>query len=554
MSVDKKRPIYVVGHKNPDTDSICSAIAYANLKNLLNQDEEQIYVAGRAGAMNLETEFVLKKFQAESPVYIADVITQVKDMEIRETQGVSGNMSLKRAWEMMNKQAVVTLPITEEHKLKGLITISDIATAYMDVYDNKILSTAGTSYRNILDTLDGKMLIGNAEDDFTEGEVIIAAANPDMMEEYIHKGDMVILGNRYESQLCAIEMNAACIVVCMGAKVSLTIRKLAEEHGCHVITTPYDTFTVARLINQSMPISHFMKSERLITFHLKDRTEDIKEIMGKKRYRDFPILDKEDNYVGMISRRNLINAKKKQLILVDHNEESQAVDGIEFAEILEIIDHHRLCSLETMSPVFFRNEPVGCTATILYRIYRENGVEINRQIAGLLCSAILSDTLMYRSPTCTAVDRAAAEQLAQIAGIDPEQYAREMFAAGSNLGNKTPEEVFYQDFKKFTVGETSFGVGQINSMNGEELQQLKERLLPFMEQVEAGVDAVFFMLTDIMSESTELLFFGKRAKQMIENAFLVRSEDIREDHCCTLRNVVSRKKQVVPAIVGSLQQ
>lgn len=554
MSVDKKRPIYVVGHKNPDTDSICSAIAYANLKNLLNQDEEQIYVAGRAGAMNLETEFVLKKFQAESPVYIADVITQVKDMEIRETQGVSGNMSLKRAWEMMNKQAVVTLPITEEHKLKGLITISDIATAYMDVYDNKILSTAGTSYRNILDTLDGEMLIGNAEDDFTEGEVIIAAANPDMMEEYIHKGDMVILGNRYESQLCAIEMNAACIVVCMGAKVSLTIRKLAEEHGCHVITTPYDTFTVARLINQSMPISHFMKSERLITFHLKDRTEDIKEIMGKKRYRDFPILDKEDNYVGMISRRNLINAKKKQLILVDHNEESQAVDGIEFAEILEIIDHHRLCSLETMSPVFFRNEPVGCTATILYRIYRENGVEINRQIAGLLCSAILSDTLMYRSPTCTAADRAAAEQLAQIAGIDPEQYAREMFAAGSNLGNKTPEEVFYQDFKKFTVGETSFGVGQINSMNGEELQQLKERLLPFMEQVEAGVDAVFFMLTDIMSESTELLFFGKRAKQMIENAFLVRSEDIREDHCCTLRNVVSRKKQVVPAIVGSLQQ
>lgn len=554
MSVDKKRPIYVVGHKNPDTDSICSAIAYANLKNLLNEDEEQVYVAGRAGAMNLETEFVLKKFQAESPVYIADVMTQVKDMEIRETQGVSGSMSLKRAWEMMNEQAVVTLPITEERKLKGLITISDIATAYMDVYDNKMLSTAGTSYQNILDTLDGEMLIGNAEDDFTEGEVIIAAANPDMMEEYIHKGDMVILGNRYESQLCAIEMNAACIVVCMGAKVSLTIRKLAEEHGCHVITTPYDTFTVARLINQSMPISHFMKSERLITFHLKDRTEDIKEIMGKKRYRDFPILDKEDNYVGMISRRNLINAKKKRLILVDHNEESQAVDGIEFAEILEIIDHHRLCSLETMSPVFFRNEPVGCTATILYRIYRENGVEISRQIAGLLCSAILSDTLMYRSPTCTAADRAAAEQLAQIAGINPEEYAREMFAAGSNLGNKTPEEVFYQDFKKFTVGETSFGVGQINSMNSEELLQLKERLLPFMEQVEAGVDAVFFMLTDIMSESTELLFFGKRAKQMIENAFLVRSEDIREDHCCTLRNVVSRKKQVVPAIVGSLQQ
>lgn len=553
MSVEKKRPIYVVGHKNPDTDSICSAIAYANLKNILKKDEDQLYVAGRAGAMNPETEFVLKKFQVEAPVYISDVMTQVRDMEIRETKGVPGSLSLKRAWEMMKDQGVFTLPITEDDHLQGLITITDIATAYMDVYDNKRLSTANTSYKNILDTLDGTMLIGNEEDYFDNGEVIIAAANPDMMEEYIHKGDMVILGNRYESQLCAIEMNAGCIVVCMGAKVSLTIKKLAEERGCHVISTPYDTFTVARLINQSMPISYFMKSERLITFQLKDRTEDIKDIMGKKRYRDFPILNKEEKYVGMISRRNLMNAKKKELILVDHNEETQAVNGIEFAEILEIIDHHRLRSLETMGPVFFRNEPVGCTATILYRIYRENGVEIDKQTAGLLCSAIISDTLMYRSPTCTAVDRAAAERLAEIAGINVEEYAREMFSAGSDLENKQADEIFYQDFKTFNVGETTFGVGQINSMNSDELQQIKQKLIPFMEQVDAGVDALFFMLTDIMTESTEMLFFGKRAKQMIEEAFFVRTEDIIDEHSCILREVVSRKKQVVPAIVGSLQ-
>ena len=553
MSVDKKRPIYVVGHKNPDTDSICSAIAYANLKNILNKDEEQMYVAARAGAMNPETEYVLKKFLADSPVYISDVMTQVRDMEIRETKGVPGSLSLKRAWEMMNHQGVFTLPITENDELQGLITVSDIATAYMDVYDNKILSTSNTSYKNILDTLDGTMLIGDENDYFSEGEVIIAAANPDMMEEYIHKGDMVILGNRYESQLCAIEMNAGCIVVCMGAKVSLTIKKLAEERGCHVISTPYDTFTVARLINQSMQISHFMKSEGLLTFHLKDRTEDIKDIMGKKRYRDFPILNKQDKYVGMISRRNLINARKKQLILVDHNEATQAVNGIEFAEILEIIDHHRLRSLETIGPVFFRNEPVGCTATILYRIYRENNVEIDKQTAGLLCSAIISDTLMYRSPTCTAVDRAAAERLAEIAEINVEEYAREMFSAGSDLENKQADEIFYQDFKTFNVGEVSFGVGQINSMNSDELQLIKEKLIPFMAQVNAGVEAVFFMLTDIMTESTEMLFFGKRAKQMIEEAFFVRTEDIIDEHSCILRNVVSRKKQVVPAIVGSLQ-
>ena len=552
MNAEKKRPVYVVGHKNPDTDSICSAIAYANLKNILSNGAQN-YIAGRAGAMNPETEFVLKKFKIDSPQYIAHVMTQVRDMEIRETDGVPGSMSLKRAWEMMRDLGVVTLPVTEDNKLKGLITISDIATAYMDVYDNKMLSTAASSYKNILDTLDGEMIVGDEEGYFDSGEVVIATANPDVLEDYIHPGDMVVLGNRYESQLCAIEMNAAVLLVSMDSKVSITIKKLAEERGCRVISTPYDTFTVARLLNQSMPISYFMKSENLITFDIKDRTEDIKDIMGKKRHRDFPVLDKEGNYIGMISRRNLINAKKKQLILVDHNEESQAVDGIEDADILEIIDHHRLGSLETLGQVFFRNEPVGCTATILERMYRENNVEITKPIAGLLCSAIISDTLMFRSPTCTSIDRGTAERLAAIAEINIEEHAKEMFSAGSDLKDKTADEIFYQDFKKFAVSDTTFGVGQINSMNDEELLEIKNKLIPYMENAEIDVDAIFFMLTDIMKESTEMLFFGKRAKQMIEEAFLVRTEDIKDEHSCILRNVVSRKKQVVPAIVGSLQ-
>ena len=552
MNAEKKRPVYVVGHKNPDTDSICSAIAYANLKNILSNGAQN-YIAGRAGAMNPETEFVLKKFKIDSPQYIAHVMTQVRDMEIRETDGVPGSMSLKRAWEMMRDLGVVTLPVTEDNKLKGLITISDIATAYMDVYDNKMLSTAASSYKNILDTLDGEMIVGDEEGYFDSGEVVIATANPDVLEDYIHPGDMVVLGNRYESQLCAIEMNAAVLLVSMDSKVSITIKKLAEERGCRVISTPYDTFTVARLLNQSMPISYFMKSENLITFDIKDRTEDIKDIMGKKRHRDFPVLDKEGNYIGMISRRNLINAKKKQLILVDHNEESQAVDGIEDADILEIIDHHRLGSLETLGPVFFRNEPVGCTATILERMYRENNVEITKPIAGLLCSAIISDTLMFRSPTCTSIDRGTAERLAVIAEINIEEHAKEMFSSGSDLKDKTADEIFYQDFKRFAVSDTTFGVGQINSMNDEELMEIKNKLIPYMEKAEIDVDAIFFMLTDIMKESTEMLFFGKRAKQMIEEAFLVRTEDIKDEHSCILRNVVSRKKQVVPAIVGSLQ-
>ena len=549
MEKDKTRPVYIIGHKNPDTDSICSALAYAYLKNHL---EGGGYIAARAGQLNQETQYVLNFFQAEAPVYVADVMTQVKDIEIRKTAGVRGNLSLKQAWNLMRELGVVTLPVTNERKLEGLITIGDIATSYMDVYDSKILSTANTQYRNIVDTLEGTMLIGSDEDYYNRGKVLIAAANPDLMEDYIEEGDLVILGNRYESQLCAIEMRAGCIIVCEGAKVSLTIKKLAEEHQCVVISTPHDTFTAARLINQSMPIQYFMKSKDLTVFNVSEKTEDIKEIMGQKRYRDFPIVDKEENYVGMISRRNLLNLKRKKLILVDHNEESQAVDGIEYAEILEIIDHHRIGSLETMSPVFFRNQPLGCTATIMYQMYQEKGVEIPRKIAGLLCSAIISDTLMFRSPTCTAVDKAAAENLSFIAGIEIEELAIDMFSAGSNLGARTPKEIFYQDFKRFSVNGIEFAVGQINSMNTIELGEIREKLLPYLETAykEIGLNMIFFMLTNIVKETTELLCYGQNADSLVREAFQLSEESDTYE----LKGLVSRKKQLIPALVSVIQQ
>ncbi len=549
MEKDKTRPVYIIGHKNPDTDSICSALAYAYLKNHL---EGGGYIAARAGQLNQETQYVLNFFQAEAPVYVADVMTQVKDIEMRKTAGVRGNLSLKQAWNLMRELGVVTLPVTNERKLEGLITIGDIATSYMDVYDSKILSTANTQYRNIVDTLEGTMLIGSDEDYYNRGKVLIAAANPDLMEDYIEEGDLVILGNRYESQLCAIEMRAGCIIVCEGAKVSLTIKKLAEEHQCVVISTPHDTFTAARLINQSMPIQYFMKSKDLTVFNVSEKTEDIKEIMGQKRYRDFPIVDKEENYVGMISRRNLLNLKRKKLILVDHNEESQAVDGIEYAEILEIIDHHRIGSLETMSPVFFRNQPLGCTATIMYQMYQEKGVEIPRKIAGLLCSAIISDTLMFRSPTCTAVDKAAAENLSSIAGIEIEELAIDMFSAGSNLGARTPKEIFYQDFKRFSVNGIEFAVGQINSMNTIELGEIREKLLPYLETAykEIGLNMIFFMLTNIVKETTELLCYGQNADSLVREAFQLSEESDTYE----LKGLVSRKKQLIPALVSVIQQ
>lgn len=549
MEKDLTRPVYIIGHKNPDTDSICSALAYAYLKNQVHGGG---YIAARAGQLNQETQYVLNFFQAEAPVYVADVMTQVKDIEIRKTEGVRGNLSLKQAWNLMRQLGVVTLPITKERKIEGLITIGDIATAYMDVYDSKILSTANTQYKNIVETLEGRLLIGSEEDYYNRGKVLIAAANPDLMEDYIEEGDLVILGNRYESQLCAIEMRAGCIIVCEGAKVSITIRKLAEEHNCVVISTPYDTFTAARLINQSMPIQYFMKSENLTIFNVSEKTEDIKEIMGQKRYRDFPIVDKDENYVGMISRRNLLNLKRKQLILVDHNEGSQAVDGIEFAEILEIIDHHRIGSLETMSPVFFRNQPLGCTATIMYQMYQERNVEIPKKIAGLLCSAIISDTLMFRSPTCTAVDKAAAEDLAEIAGIEIEELAIDMFSAGSNLGSRSAKEIFYQDFKRFSVNGVEFAVGQINSMNAIELGEIREKLMPYLEEAykEVGLNMIFFMLTNIVKETTELLCYGPNSDSLAREAFqLPEDSDSYE-----LKGLVSRKKQLIPALVSVIQQ
>ena len=542
-------PVYVIGHKNPDTDSICSAVAYAELKNLLYGGG---YCAARAGQINQETQYVLNYFQAQAPIYVADVMTDVTDIEIRKTQGVTGDISLKKAWNMMRALGVVTLPITENQRLQGLITIGDIANAYMDVYDNCILSVAKTPYKNILETLDAELLLGDINATYDKGEVVIAAANPDVMEEYIHEGDMVILGNRYESQLCAIEMNAACIIVCMGSKVSKTIQKLAQEHNCSIIVTPHDTFTVARMINQSMPISHFMKRENLVTFKVNEKTEDIKGIMGQKRYRDFPILDLDGNYIGMISRRNLLNLRKKRVILVDHNEASQTVDGIAFADIMEIIDHHRIGTLETLEPVYFRNQPVGCTATIIYQMYQENGVKISKKIAGLLMAAIISDTLMFRSPTCTSIDRMAAEKLSDICGVEIEEFAIDMFSAGSDMSSRTPKEIFNQDKKKFQVGDHSFIVAQINSMNAIELEEVKEKLVPYLEEKfdGLGVNMCFVMLTNIVKEDTELLCFGEKAKDVARSAFQLPADL----ETIVLKGLVSRKKQLIPSIVTVLQQ
>ncbi|MBY0757769.1 MULTISPECIES: putative manganese-dependent inorganic diphosphatase [Sellimonas] len=546
---EKERKIYIVGHKNPDTDSICSAIAYANLKKMITGKN---YVAKRAGEISEETRYVLDTFGVPEPALLNNVFQQLKDVDIGKVEGVPSSASLREVWSRMKEHNIKTLPVLNDHKLEGIITIGDIANSYMEQHDSHLLSVARTQYRSIAQTLDGTTVIGNEHAYFIKGKVVIAASSPDMMENFIEEDDLVIVGNRYESQLCAIEMNASCLVICQGVEVSRTIRKLAAERDVVIISTPHDTFTTARLINQSIPVKCFMTKEHLTTFHMNDYLEEIKEVMTKKRYRDFPVVDKKGRFVGFISRRRLLKPKRKQVILVDHNEKTQAVDGIEEAEILEIIDHHRLGSMETMGPVYFRNQPLGCTATIIYQMYQENQIIPDKITAGLLCSAIISDTLLFRSPTCTPIDEAAARELAQIAEIQLEEHAREMFKAGSNLGNKSAQEICFQDFKEFSVNELSFGVGQINSMSEEELREIKAKIMPHLDEIlkESSLDMVYFMLTDIMKQSTELLCCGNNAKAYIMDAF-----ELPEDtDVINLPGVVSRKKQLIPTIVSEIQQ
>ena len=549
--MQNKRTVFVVGHRNPDTDSICSAIAYAELKN--QTDDSMVYIPARAGQLNAETHYVLERFGVPHPTYLNNIGSRVKDLEIRHVPGITRLTSMKDAWSLMSEEGAFTLPIvTGDNRLEGIITVNDIATSYMEKQDSALLSTARTPYRNILQALDATMVVGDPNAVFDQGKVLVAAANPDVMEEYIKPHDMVIMGNRYEAQLSAIEMDAGCIVVCLGAPVSRSIQNLARDKHCAVIVSPLDTFTVARLINQSIPVEFFMKKENLMTFQYYDYCDNIREPMMKMRYRDFPILDKKKRYIGMISRRNLLAARRRAAILVDHNEVSQAVENIQDADILEIIDHHRLGSLETITPIYFRNEPVGCTATIVTRMYHERGVDIPPKIAGLLCSAILSDTLLFRSPTCTAYDRAAAESLAFIAGISCEEFALEMFQAGSDLKDKAPEEIFYQDFKKFQFGDITFGVGQISSMSAEELSTIRTRVRPYLEKScrEHNLEMTFFMLTNIMQESTELMCYGSKVDTFVEEAF----GQLPKDGAIELSGVVSRKKQLIPVFMEAINK
>ena len=543
------RKVNVIGHLHPDTDSICSAISYAYLKN---QIDEPIYEARRAGSLNRETTFVLQHFGFDEPPLITSVTPQIKDIEVQKQPGIDGEMSLFKAWNMMQDTKVDTLCITDaENNLSGLIAVKDVANANMDIFDTQMLSDSMTYYKNVVETLNGTMILGNPDDKILEGSVRVGTT-PEMMEDTVMPGDIVLVTNRYETQQFAVECDAGCLVICCGAEVSRRVVASAERHGCAIITTPYDTFAAARLIGMSAPVRSKMLSRGILQFSVNTTVDDARKTMANSRHRFFPVIDEDGHYFGLVSSPNLLNVKRKHVILVDHSERSQAVEGLDQAEIMEIIDHHRIGTIETNGPVYYRAEPVGCTCTIVFKSYAEHGVEIPPKIAGLMMSAILSDTLMFRSPTCTAEDKHAAEELAKICGEDIESYADAMFEAGADLTGRTAEEVFHQDFKIFSRGNAKFGVGQGSYMTENSRKAAEELVRPYLPEAAASEELpmIFYMFTDVKSQTTDLMIYGDGAENVVASAFDVKPKK----GMAILKGVVSRKKQIIPPIMATLQK
>ena len=546
----RKDDIVVIGHKNPDTDSICSAISYAYLKNQIHNTDR--YIAARAGDINGETAYVLNRFGVREPVYIDDITMRVGDLDYDHVGAVSPAVSLKDAWEKMRAEQARILPILHGRKLEGIITMEDIAFSNMETIDPHKLAEAHTTYGAMAKATDGEILVGDADAEFTDGNVVVASAGPDFLKDHMKRGDLVVTGNREKILDCALTGGAACIVISTVRDVKEEWKIRAEEAGCVLICTGRDTYSATKLLEQSMPVRHFMQTKNLVTFQISQQCGEVRAEMANYRYRNFPLLDAKGRYMGMIGRRHLIHEEKRGVILVDHQETTQAVDGLDHADLLEVIDHHKIGNIQTMGPIYFRNQPLGCTATILYEMFDEQQVEIPPQIAGLLLSAILSDTLMFRSPTCTKKDEAAARELSRIAGVSAQEHAMEMFRAGSDFASRSIDEIFFGDFKKFQCAGLTFGIGQVNIMSDEEGAALKERIVRFLDESgpSHGFDMVFFMMTNILTEVTELVFVGEGSRNIVEEAFHTETDG----RSACLPGVLSRKKQLLPPLMNVMRQ
>ena len=542
--------VYVSGHRNPDTDSICSAIAYSYLLNATNKYNA---VPVRLGEINRETEYVLKRFGVEHPVLLKTVKQKVEDLNYDKVTVFSKDLTLKTAWFLLKQQNLKSAPILDEHgQLLGLLSTSNIIEGYMDQWDSEVLKKAKTPVENVIDTLEANVIYLNESLKVVEGDIHIAAMSGSEAKKRIHENDVVIVGgDRSDDLEELISVKPSLIVLTGSLTADENVVKKCEEQGISIISTPFNNYQTSQQIVQAIPVEYVMIKGDIKTFSTDDTLDYMKEVMSETRYRGYPVIDLNNRCVGSISRFALLKGLRKKVILVDHNERGQSIPGIEEADILEIVDHHRVADIQTVGPLLFRGEPLGSTATIVTKIFDELDVEMPSHIAGLLLGAVVSDTLLFKSPTCTPVDTKIAKKLAEIAGVDIQEFAMEMFKAGTSLVGKTVDEIFNQDFKKFSFDNLQVGVAQVNSMDIEGFLPYKKDMLDYMNKFaeDNNLEFTLLLLTDIINANSEI-FVGGPCPELVEKAFNVQLTECQG----TLAGVISRKKQVVPAITAVMSE
>lgn len=541
------KPIYVIGHRNPDTDSICSSLAYAALKQALGQDA----VAARTGQVNAETKYALEYFGVEAPMFLSDLYPRVKDVMLDSDTIVRETDTLRELGKIMQEKSLRSVPVTdEEGLLAGIVTVSDLAQRYFEEINMQNLDKAGVYLRAVIASIEGKVLASADEDTLVKGTVRIASSSRHTAAKLVQPGDVVLVGEgRYDSMMEILEHEIACLIMTDEGNVPDDILAKAQAKHILLAVTAHDAYTAARLINQCVPVGYIMKKS-MISFGQQQLLSDIKGTIASTNFRNYPVVE-NGRLIGLVSRDNLMVPEPEQVILVDHNERGQAIEGIENARIVEIIDHHRLGGMQTGEPIYIREEPVGCTATIIANMYWQNNVEITAPIAGLLLSAIISDTVLFKSPTCTAYDMKTAERLAGIAGVKMVQYGMDMLKAGSGIGDMSPIEIVKNDMKEFQFGDYHVLISQISVMGYEEIMALKDRLLESMSAVseQENFDLMLLMVTNILEESTELLYVGS-PKTLIGDAF---KKDA-SGNSIYLPGVMSRKKQIIPPMSEAVRR
>ncbi|ACB84833.1 putative manganese-dependent inorganic diphosphatase [Natranaerobius thermophilus] len=539
----KDRPIFFLGHKKPDTDSICSALAYSNFKNKVSNEHQ--FQGARAGEINKETEFVLNHLEVEHPPLIKDIHSRVSDMLTEEPVTINPDTTVKEINSLLKNKESKSFPVVDQHeRLQGLVTMGDLAAKIMDDLEKDFLGPISFESESLVKILAGEALY-LGKDKSLKGKIIVGAMSQDTLPSFVSRGDIVLLGDRQDAQINCLKAGAKCLILTGNSQPSSKTRDLAKDKDASIISVPHDTSKTVRLLTMATPVKDFMNTGNIVSFYTDDLTEEAKDEMLATRYRSYPVLNHDNQVVGTISRKDLLGLQGKEVVLIDHNESHQAVQGINEAKILEIIDHHKLGDLSSAEPIYFRNEPLGATATIIARIYQEHNLKPDPTTAGLLLAAILSDTVILKSPTCTQLDISIAQELSQISGLDIYEFGKKMFRKGAEVIEEAPVPMITKDFKEYNFGEKFVGIGQMNTVDYQDVREYLPSIKEGMKKIitEDQYDLLLFLVTDIERQDSLLLVEGTDLN-CVESVFQQRLSE----NTLYLENVVSRKKQVVPPL------